>query len=86
MFTRARIAVFVDGCFWHSCPIHGTLPRNNREWWAAKLRRNVERDHEKDAALEDLGWLPLHYWEHDDIDDAADEIEEWWSRLAGADG
>lgn len=76
--TRAKIAVFVDGCFWHACPVHGTLPKNNRDWWQAKLTRNVERDKEKDAALVELGWIPLHYWEHDDIDEVADEIE--WVR------
>lgn len=74
VFSRPRIAVFVDGCFWHGCPIHGSLPKNNREWWAEKLRRNRERDRCKDAELEALGWTVLHYWEHDDIDDAADEI------------
>lgn len=78
VLTRAKIAVFVDGCFWHSCPVHGSLPRNNREWWQAKLARNVERDREKDRALEELGWTPLHYWEHDDVDEVADEIE--WLR------
>lgn len=77
-FTRAKIAVFVDGCFWHACPIHGTLPKNNREWWRAKLARNTERDRKKDEELIELGWLPLHYWEHDDIDDIADEIEWVW--------
>lgn len=76
--TRAKIAVFVDGCFWHACPVHGSLPRNNREWWEAKLARNVERDREKDSALEELGWTPIHYWEHDDVDEVADEIE--WLR------
>lgn len=78
VLTRAKIAVFVDGCFWHSCPVHGSLPRNNREWWQAKLARNVERDREKDRALGELGWTPLHYWEHDDVDEVADEIE--WLR------
>lgn len=76
--TRAKIAVFVDGCFWHACPVHGSLPKNNRDWWRAKLDRNRERDREKDAALVDLGWIPLHYWEHDDIEEVADEIE--WVR------
>lgn len=80
-FTRMRIAVFVDGCFWHSCPVHGTLPKNNRDWWRAKLNRNVERDKEKDAALTALGWLTLHYWEHDDIDEVADEIEWVWQQV-----
>lgn len=83
-FTRARIAVFVDGCFWHACPIHGTLPKNNREWWKEKLRKNQERDREKDAALEGMGWLTLHYWAHDDIEEIADEIEWVWRDLTKA--
>lgn len=80
-FTRARIAVFIDGCFWHACPVHGTWPVNNREWWRAKLLRNQQRDREKDAALEEMGWLPLHYWEHDDPEEIADEIEWVWRDL-----
>lgn len=84
-FTRARIAVFIDGCFWHACPIHGTTPVNNREWWKAKLIRNQERDREKDAALEALGWLPLHYWEHDDPEEIADEIEWVWRDISSSD-
>ena len=67
-FTRARMAVFVDGCFWHRCPAHGTLPKNNAEWWLAKLDRNVGRDREKDAALVEAGWLPVHVWEHEPVD------------------
>lgn len=87
VFTRARIAVFIDGCFWHSCPIHGTLPKNNREWWQKKLDGNRERDQRKDENLRTLGWLALHYWEHDDVDDIADEIEEVWRerRIRGSD-
>ena len=80
-FTRARVAVFVDGCFWHSCPDHGTLPKNNREWWRAKLARNVERDAEKDVLLRERGWHVLHFWEHDDPADVAGVVERiWWSR------
>ncbi|HEY0696549.1 MAG TPA: very short patch repair endonuclease [Micromonospora sp.] len=77
-FTRARVAVFVDGCFWHRCPEHGVLPRNNREWWKAKLDRNVQRDAEKDGALANLGWYPLHVWEHETPAHAADRIEACW--------
>ncbi len=81
-FTRARIAVFVDGCFWHRCPVHGTAPKNNAEWWAAKLDANVARDARKDASLEELCWLAVHVWEHDDPVIAADAIEQLWqSRL-----
>jgi DNA mismatch endonuclease (patch repair protein) len=79
-FTRARIAVFVDGCFWHACPEHGTLPRNNREWWQAKLDRNVTRDRAKDAALTSLGWTVLHVWEHEAAEAAADRVEAEWRR------
>lgn len=77
-FTRARLAVFIDGCFWHRCPDHGTLPRSNADWWLAKLDRNVERDAEKNRALTDLGWLPIHVWEHENISEAADRIEQAW--------
>lgn len=78
-FTKAKIAVFVDGCFWHACPIHGSVPKNNREWWEAKLERNVARDRRTELALEELGWISLRYWEHDDVDEIADEIEWVWA-------
>jgi len=77
-FTRARIAVFVDGCFWHSCPTHGSVPRNNSEWWRIKLAGNCERDRRKDSELEQHGWLPVHVWEHEDPVSAADRIERLW--------
>ena len=82
--TRARIAVFVDGCFWHRCPDHGTMPRNNRAWWQANLDRNVARDRAKDAALADWGWAVMHVWEHESPAAAADRIETAWrlTRLA----
>lgn len=66
VFTRSRIAVFIDGCFWHSCPAHGTRPKSNVEYWSPKLARNVQRDRETDAALEALGWQVLRFWEHED--------------------
>ena len=78
VLTRARIAVFVDGCFWHRCPAHGTLPKNNREWWLAKLDRNVERDREKDLLLHETGWTVLHLWEHEDPVAASDYVERLW--------
>ena len=80
VFTRAKVAVFVDGCFWHRCPEHGTLPRNNRDWWQAKLDRNVNRDRAKDAALGELGWYVLHVWEHESTEPAADRVETEWRR------
>ncbi|GAA1026222.1 very short patch repair endonuclease [Virgisporangium ochraceum] len=80
-FTRVRLAVFIDGCFWHMCPEHGTLPKNNAEWWLAKLRRNVERDAEKDDKLAALGWSAHHFWEHEDPLAVADTIEARWREL-----
>jgi DNA mismatch endonuclease (patch repair protein) len=77
-FTSAQVAVFIDGCFWHSCPDHAVMPRNNREWWQEKLARNVARDHEKDKQLGLLGWVAVHVWEHEDPVRAADAIEELW--------
>lgn len=75
-FTRARIAVFIDGCFWHSCPEHGTRPKSNADYWIPKLARNVQRDRATDAALESLGWLVLRFWEHEDAVSAADRIAD----------
>jgi DNA mismatch endonuclease, patch repair protein len=81
--TRAKIAVFCDGCFWHGCPDHGTLPKNNREWWREKLEGNRERDLRKDQALLALGWLPIHVWEHDEARTAAAEIAKLWRLRTG---
>lgn len=75
VFMRRRVAVFVDGCFWHSCPIHATTPTANREWWIAKLERNQQRDRETDARLDELGWTVLRFWEHEDPFGAVDLIE-----------
>jgi DNA mismatch endonuclease (patch repair protein) len=76
LFTRARVAVFVDGCFWHGCPVHKTAPTTNGAWWAAKLARNIERDRETDAHLRSLGWMVLRVWEHENITHAATDIEQ----------
>jgi DNA mismatch endonuclease (patch repair protein) len=75
-FTNARVVVFVDGCFWHSCPQHATAPANNRVWWAEKLARNVARDRETDRHLRALGWFVLRFWEHEDPVLAADVVED----------
>ncbi|GIG91118.1 very short patch repair endonuclease [Plantactinospora endophytica] len=83
-FSRARLAVFVDGCFWHMCPSHSTMPKNNAEWWRAKLERNVERDREKDELLVSQGWHVLHVWEHDDTGVVADRIQALWLSLRAA--
>lgn len=81
--TRARLAVFVDGCFWHRCPEHGTSPKNNSAWWDAKLDANVERDRRKDMQLSDLGWAVVHVWEHEDPTEAAEKIYSIWRERTG---
>lgn len=78
LLSRARVAVFIDGCFWHGCGDHGVLPKNNREWWAAKLAKNAERDQRKDQELVELGWLPMHFWEHTPVSQIADDIVKVW--------
>jgi DNA mismatch endonuclease, patch repair protein len=75
VFTRARLAIFVDGCFWHRCPIHGNVPRKNTHYWAPKLRRNVERDLATNRALRAAGWHVLRLWEHMPPDEAAAVID-----------
>jgi DNA mismatch endonuclease, patch repair protein len=69
-FTARRVAVFVDGCFWHVCPEHGRDPRVNEWYWAPKLRRNMERDRAADAALAAAGWQVVRVWEHESLDAA----------------
>ncbi|WP_313025361.1 very short patch repair endonuclease [Mobilicoccus sp.] len=73
-FTRAKVAVFVDGCFWHACPQHATSPANNGAWWAEKLRRNVERDRETDVHLQQWGWTVIRAWEHEDPCEVAERV------------
>ncbi|NYG54944.1 DNA mismatch endonuclease Vsr [Nocardioides perillae] len=77
-FTRARLAVYVDGCFWHGCPQHHHRPRSNAEWWDWKIRRNQERDRDTDAQLTAEGWRALRIWEHVPPEDAADLVERAW--------
>jgi DNA mismatch endonuclease (patch repair protein) len=74
VFVSARVAVFVDGCFWHGCPEHGTVPKTNREWWTAKLQANMERDERHTAALQDAGWNVVRVWEHEDPVAAAQRV------------
>ncbi|MGA4668902.1 very short patch repair endonuclease [Propionibacteriaceae bacterium Y1923] len=66
VFTRQKLAVMVDGCFWHGCPVHSVAPKHNAQWWAEKLARNVARDAETTALLEEAGWTVLRIWEHED--------------------
>lgn len=76
VFLSAQVAVDIRGCFWHSCPQHGTSPRVNAERWSDKLARNVERDRATTEALTELGWQVVVVWEHDDPSDKAEEIAE----------
>lgn len=75
VFRAQQIAVFVDGCFWHFCPKHGSVPKANAEWWREKLERNVARDRRNDQVLERKGWAVLRVWEHEDPRLAADRVE-----------
>lgn len=64
-FPRIRMAVFVDGCFWHGCPAHRTWPKTNADWWLQKIDANRRRDNETDQLLSDRGWRVIRIWEHD---------------------
>lgn len=75
VFPGRRVAVFLDGCFWHSCPEHRSTPRTNRDWWIAKLGANVERDERHRSELEAAGWTVLRFWEHEDPAAVAADIE-----------
>jgi DNA mismatch endonuclease (patch repair protein) len=76
VFTRRKVVVFVDGCFWHGCPTHATEPKNNADWWREKLAANVARDRRNRAALTALGWRVVPIWEHTGADDAVQRIVE----------
>ena len=71
VFTRRRVAVFVDGCFWHGCPQHGRTPSVNGWYWSPKLQRNRDRDDRVNAALAADQWQVLRFWEHEPLDDVA---------------
>lgn len=76
VFTRQRLAVFVDGCFWHGCPEHGSWPKANAAWWRSKINANRSRDADTNRHLAELGWRVVRVWEHDDPVRAANRIEE----------
>ncbi|WGX99438.1 very short patch repair endonuclease [Nocardioides sp. L-11A] len=80
VFTKPKVAVFVDGCYWHSCPEHGTQPKSNADYWRPKLARNVERDREHDAALREAGWTVVRIWEHVPVVEAVDVVSRAVSR------
>jgi DNA mismatch endonuclease (patch repair protein) len=76
VFTKAHVAVYVDGCFWHCCPTHGTKPKANGQWWAAKLDANKRRDAATVEALENEGWRVVRIWEHEDPVEAAQRVRQ----------
>ncbi|OFE08228.1 very short patch repair endonuclease [Rhodococcus sp. 1139] len=76
VFPRRKVAVFVDGCFWHSCPQHATFPKNNAQWWTDKLAANVVRDRDTDARLAEQGWTVIRIWEHKDPLVAAERVQK----------
>jgi DNA mismatch endonuclease (patch repair protein) len=84
VFTRSKLAVFVDGCFWHRCPLHGTMPKSNTDYWEPKLRANVARDRRVDELLKEHGWTVVRLWEHEDPSEAADRVAEVVRRLRTA--
>lgn len=76
VFGPSRVAVFVDGCFWHGCPEHATWPKNNQEFWRAKIEGNRSRDADTDQRLLEQAWLSVRVWEHEQVMEAADRVEE----------
>lgn len=74
VFTRARVAVFVDGCFWHGCPEHHTVSKTNEDYWWEKVVNNRRRDRETDRLLSASGWLVVRIWEHESPDAAAERL------------
>ncbi|MEU4167582.1 very short patch repair endonuclease [Streptomyces sp. NPDC026665] len=75
VFGKAKLAVFMDGCFWHGCPEHATHPKANAEWWRAKLNKNMTRDRETTDHLLALGWTVLRFWEHESSSEVARTIQ-----------
>lgn len=74
VFPRERVAVFMDGCFWHACPQHGNAPKTNSAWWAEKLAANAARDQHTDMLLQEAGWRVLRFWEHEEPSAAAERV------------
>ena len=76
VFRSVKVAVFVDGCFWHGCPAHATQPKTNAQYWADKIETNRERDRQTDQLLQQSGWTVLRFWEHENPETAAETIVE----------
>ena len=82
-FPKKRLAVFVDGCFWHGCRLHKTIPVANRGWWTTKIEANRRRDRETDAWLEEQDWAVCRIWEHESAEQAARQVEARLRELSG---
>lgn len=78
-FVSSRVAVFVDGCFWHGCPLHGTRPKTNARFWADKIERNKLRDADVDRRLKELGWQSIRVWEHEILSDPSNATIRIWA-------
>ena len=74
LFPKSKTAVFLDGCFWHNCPEHGTWPKSNSKWWSEKLLANKARDENTNKRLKEAGWKVIRVWEHHSVDEAFDII------------
>lgn len=81
IFPTARVAVFVDGCFWHGCPVHGTRPKTNAAFWATKIKRNCERDKEVNERLAAMGWHTVRLWEHEVLPDPTVVAQRIWATV-----
>lgn len=82
-FPRQRVAIFIDGCYWHSCPEHGTKAARNADYWSTKLASNAARDADTNARLREAGWTVARYWEHEDPDAVAADIRALVTQAAG---
>ena len=76
VFRRAKVAVFLDGCYWHGCAEHGTVAKTNVEYWSPKIAGNRTRDADTNRRLVEAGWLPLRIWEHEDVEKASQRVLE----------
>jgi DNA mismatch endonuclease (patch repair protein) len=83
VFPKARVAVFVDGCFWHGCPEHGVSPATNSRFWGEKIEKNITRDRHVAIELESAGWLVMRFWEHD-VTRASAKVAAEVARIVGA--
>jgi DNA mismatch endonuclease (patch repair protein) len=83
VFTKVKVAVFMDGCFWHGCPSHYSPPKTNADYWAEKVDGNRRRDADTDRRLREAGWSVIRVWEHEDPVEAAARIEERVRALGG---